>query len=72
MAYFEDEFLKDQKRAKYKSDNAPNRLYNVYPLSWNFSIGGYAHVQFYKRYLDFSTKTSNLQVNHLLTVVTFS
>ena len=41
-------------------------------LSWNFSIRSYAHVQFYKRYLDSSAKTSNLRVNHLLTMVTFS
>ena len=27
---------------------------------------------FYKRYLDFSTKTSNLRVNNLVTMVTFS
>ena len=32
----------------------------------------YAYEQFCKRYLDFSTRTSNLRVNHSLTMVTFS
>ena len=40
-------------------------------LSCNFSIRSYAQVKFYKRYLDFSTKKSNLRVNHLITMVTF-
>lgn len=44
-------------------------------ISSNFSIRSYVHVQnvqFFKRYLDLSTKTSNVRVNHLLTMETFS
>ena len=41
-------------------------------LSCNFSIRTFAHVQFYKRQLEFSTKTSYVRVNHLLATITFS
>ena len=43
----------------------------THKIIMEFKYHKLAHVQFYERCLEFSTKTSNLRVNHLLTMINF-